>query len=312
VKIVFFGTSAFAGRILAYLFGHNIPIVAVVTKPDKPKGRSSQLTPPPVKETTQQIKPSLPIHQPVKASTPEFAEILKSYNPDLFVVIAYGEIIKTNLLQIPKWGCINVHPSLLPKYRGANPIVRCLMNGDRETAVCIMDMVLEMDAGDILEVAKLDVPEAMNFGELDQKLSEIAGPALIKTIQALQNGTVKRLPQNPAHVTFAPKLAPGEDEIKWDKSAFELHNLVRALSPSPGAWCWLQVGSEKKRIKIKKSEVVPDVEGNPGKNHILTKQEWVVACGKGGLRLLEVQLEGKKSLPVAEFLRGSNTPLIFS
>jgi len=309
MRIVFFGTSAFAARVFTYLIQQDVQIVAVVTKPDKPKGRSLQLTPPPVKETVLKLKPNLPLHQPARASTPEFAEILKSYKPDLFVVVAYGEIVKTMLLQIPRLGCINVHASLLPKYRGASPIVRCLMNGEKETGITIMEMVLEMDAGDALEKVKISIPPSMTFGELDQKLSEIACPALLKVIHDFEMSSVKKTPQDPSQVTFAPKLLSGEDEIKWSKSAEELHNLIRALSPSPGAWCWLQMGVEKKRLKIKRSEVVPGVQGMPGQNHILNKQEWVAACGKDGLRLLEIQLEGKKSMPVTDFLRGSNSPL---
>lgn len=311
MRIVFFGTSAFAARIFTYLIQQGIEIVAAVTKPDKPKGRSLQLTPPPLKETLLKLRPDLPIHQPRRASTPEFAEILKSYTPDLFVVVAYGEIIKTILLQLPRLGCINVHASLLPKYRGASPIVRCLMNGEKETGVAIMEMVLEMDAGDVLEMVKTAIPHTMTFGELDQKLSEIASPALVKVIRDFELGSVKKTPQDSSQATFAPKLLPGEDEIKWSKSAEELHSLVRALSPSPGAWCWLQIGVEKKRLKIKKSEVVPGIQGICGQNHILNKQEWVVVCGKDGLRLLEIQLEGKKSMPIADFLRGSNSPLTF-
>jgi methionyl-tRNA formyltransferase len=161
-------------------------------------------------------------------------------------------------------------------------------------------------------MAKISIPESMTFGELDQKLSEIASPALFKVIHDFQIGSVKRIPQDHSQATFAPKLLPGEDEIKWIKSARELHNTIRALSPFPGAWCWLQMGIEKKRLKIKRSEVVPGVQGIPGQNHILNKQEWVVICGRDGLRLLEVQLEGKKSMPVIDFLRGSNSPLAFN
>jgi methionyl-tRNA formyltransferase len=169
VRIVFFGTSAFAARVLEDLIKQGIEICAIVTKIDKPKGRSLQTTPPPVKERALELAPQIPIYQPKKASTPEFAEILKNYQADLFVVVAYGEIIKTLLLEIPPLGCVNIHASLLPKYRGANPIVRCLMNGEKETGITIMDMVLEMDAGDMLEVAKIPIPDSMTFGELDQK-----------------------------------------------------------------------------------------------------------------------------------------------
>ncbi len=312
MRIVFFGTSAFAARVLEDLIKQGIEICAIVTKIDKPKGRSLQTTPPPVKERALELAPQIPIYQPKKASTPEFAEILKNYQADLFVVVAYGEIIKTLLLEIPPLGCVNIHASLLPKYRGANPIVRCLMNGEKETGITIMDMVLEMDAGDMLEVAKIPIPDSMTFGELDQKLSQIATECLLKVLQAKKEGNVVRMPQDHTQATFAPKLLPGEEEVRWEQPAAQIHNLIRALSPKPGAWAWIQVGAEKKRLKIKRSEAVSDLLGTPGQNLVLSKTEWIVACGTGALRLLEVQLEGKKSLPVEEFLRGSNTPLKFS
>lgn len=293
MKIVFFGTSAFAARIFSYLVHQGANIVAVVTRTDKPRGRSLQLLPPPVKEEA--LKTGLPIHQPAKASTLEFAEVLKSYNPDLFIVAAYGEIIKQFILDIPRFPPINVHPSLLPKYRGAAPMQRCLMDGEKETGVTIMQMVLEMDAGDILEVVKILVPETMTWGELDLKLSELAGPALLKVIQDLEKGTVKRTPQDPAKATFAPKITPEETQIDWNRPKEQVHNLIHALSPSPGAWCWVEVGGEKKRMKIKKSLIAKDPDG------------WIVH----GLKLFEVQLEGKKSLTAEEFLRGLNHPIKF-
>lgn len=311
MKLIFFGTSAFAGRVFEDLLKSGVEICAVVTKPDKPKGRSLLMTPPPVKESVQKLAPHIPIYQPIKASTPEFGEILKSYHADIFVVVAYGEIIKKNLLEMPPLGCINIHASLLPKYRGATPIVRCLMNGETETGITIMDMVLEMDAGAILKTANVSVPASMLFGELEEVLSEVATPALLEVLKGKVEGTLQPISQEHALATFAPKLVPAEEEISWDKAAFQIHNLIRALSPRPGAWCWVQIGSEKKRLKIKRSEIVLGLCGKPGENLILNKEEWVVACGKEALRLLEIQLEGKKSMPTKDFLRGSNTPLKF-
>jgi methionyl-tRNA formyltransferase len=305
VKVVFFGTSPFAARIFSFLIEKGLDIVAVVTRPDKPKGRSQELLPPPVKERALQLKPTLPIYQPVKASTPEFASVLKQHDPDLFVVVAYGEIIKTMLLELPKSGCINIHASLLPKYRGAAPIQRVLMAGEKETGVCIMDMVLEMDAGDIYQAVKMDIPETMTFGELDLQLSELAGPALLDVIRGIEKGLAKKTPQNHAKATLAPKLKAEEEKITWSLPAHQIHNLIRALSPTPGAWCWVDLGSQQKRLKIKRSEVVSG-QGNPGESLIFNKHEWVVACGKGALRFLEVQLEGKKTMPIEEFLRGLN------
>jgi len=307
VKTVFFGTSVFAARILKFLVEKGIDIVAVVTRPDKPQGRSQNLLPPPVKEMAISLNPPPPVFQPVKASDPEFARALQALAPDLFIVAVYGQMVKQNLLDMPKYGCINVHPSLLPKYRGAAPIRRCLMNGDRETGVTIMKMILEMDAGDILEVVRMPVPETMTHGELDDKLCELSGPALLTVIDRIASGTVRSIPQDHAAATFAPKLSPGEEAIDWSRPARELHNQIRALSPSPCAYAWVQVGNERKRLKVKRSEVVPILTQEriePGTALPAGKFEWIVACGGGALKLLEVQLEGKKAMAVPDFLRG--------
>jgi methionyl-tRNA formyltransferase len=309
LNIIFFGTSPFAVHILRCLLEHQINIVAVVTRTDKPKGRSLKVTPPPVKELILDSTPDLPILQPLKASTPEFAELLKKYKPDLFIVAAYGEILKNFILDIPTHGAINVHGSLLPKYRGAAPIQRALMNGDSETGMTIIKMVLEMDAGDMLDRVKIPLSSDASFGELEQKLAEIACPALIQVLHKIKNGALHPTPQDPSQVTFAPKINSHETEIKWNRSALEIHNLIRALSPQPGAWCWVEIGAEKRRLKIKRSRVVAqESKAYAGENLLFTDKEWIVACEKGALKLLEVQLEGKKSLPIQDFLRGFHEP----
>ena len=309
MNIIFFGTSPFAANLLDCLLKHKLNIIAVVTRTDKPQGRSLKVSAPPVKELLLRSYPDLPLLQPFKASTPEFADHLKKLNPDLFIVAAYGEILKSFLLDMPFMGAINVHGSLLPKYRGAAPIQRCLMNGDPKTGITIMKMVLEMDAGDMLEKAEISLSSGTTFGDLEQKLSQIACPALIRVIEQIKNGTAHPVPQNPLEVTFAPKISSQETEIKWNRPAIEIHNLIRALSPQPGAWCWVEVGGEKKRLKIKRSEVATDLpSGYWGENVVFTDKEWIIACHPGALRLLEVQLEGKKSLPIGEFLRGFHEP----
>ena len=308
-KIVFLETTALAAQLLADLLKQpDIEVVAVVTKPDKPKGRSLQLLPPPVKEAVLHL--NIPIHQPTKASTPEFAALLKSYSADIFVVVAYGEILKNFILEIPRLGCINVHPSLLPKYRGADPIRRALMAGDEESGVCIMDMVLEMDAGDVYAMAKIKVPSVMTLGELEAELAKLASRKLLEVIRDLSAGKAHKTPQDPALVTFAHKITPEEERLCFDRPASELHNQIRALSPAPGAWGIVSTGKEQKRLKILRSEVVP-LTGEPGTNLRFSKDEWIVACGKEALRLLEIQLEGKRAMKIYEFLRGTQNPFIF-
>lgn len=309
MKIVFFGTSDFAAGVLSFLLNEGVDITAVVTRPDRAKGRSLQFLPPPVKELLLKQDSDIPIYQPEKASTEDFAKELSIYEADLFVVVAYGEIIKTNILNLPKIGCINIHASLLPKYRGAAPMQRALMDGVAATGITIIDMVLQMDAGDMLARAEVPVSANMTFGELEPLLLKAACQTLLKVFRDCEQKTVKRVQQDPKEVTFAPKIMPEETEIKWDKPAGVVHNLVRAFSPHPGAWCFIHIGPDKKRLKIKRTEVVPNLSGPPGSNLLLDKSQWVVACGEGALRIIEVQLEGKKSMRVHEFLQGVHEPI---
>ncbi len=309
MKIVFFGTSSFAATILEYLLQHSVNIVAVVTRPDRPFGRAQKIKPPPVKEALLRLRPDLPLLQPEKASTPAFAETLASFAPDLFVVVAYGEILKQNILDIPKKGCINVHASLLPKYRGAAPIQRCLWDGCKETGVTIMEMVLEMDAGDMLAQAKMDISDNMTRGGLEQKLQELACPLLLEVIKNIERGSVQKISQNPQLVIFAPKIPVQEEKISWHEPAQRIHNQIRALSPQPGAWCQIKIQDVAKRLKIKRSQVVHQ-SGEPGAI-LSSHNELVVACGQEALQLIEVQLEGKKSLSIQEFLRGMNSKFEF-
>lgn len=310
IKIVFFGTSDFAANILLYLIEKGVTVCAVVTRPDKPRGRSSNLLPPPVKEELLKIHSSLPIYQPRKASTEEFSNILKKYEADLFVVVAYGEIIKENILNLPRLGCINVHASLLPAYRGAAPMQRALMDGVDKTGITIIEMVLEMDAGDMIETAELEVTQEMTLGELSEKLCRLACPLLFDVIENFKKEKILKTPQDRSKITFAPKILASEEEIFWNAPARKIHNQIRAFSPRPGAWCHVQVGNEIKRLKIKKSIFNLTLSGKPGETLILNKDEWVIACGEGAIKLLEVQLEGKKNMSIKDFLRGNSSPNI--
>jgi methionyl-tRNA formyltransferase len=309
VKIVFFGTSSFAAKILSSLIEKGYLIVAVVTRPDKSQGRNLQASPPPVKEIASKLKPNLPVFQPEKASSLEFANILKPFDADLFVVVAYGEIIKKNLLEMPKLGCINIHASLLPKFRGAAPIQRSLMEGEKETGITIIEMSPQMDAGDILAVEAIPISEEMTFGELEAKLCDLSVQLLVNVIRQFEEGKVVKTPQDHTLATFAPKLIPEDEKIDWRRPAISIHNQIRALSPFPGAWCQIKIGSDVKRLKIKKAKVVEGVSGAPGEILSFGKEGWVIACGKGALRLMEVQLEGKKAMPAEEWIRGIHLPV---
>lgn len=311
MKVVFFGTSSFAANVLSFLIENQISIQAIVTRVDKPKGRNLELSYPPVKQTAVQVCPHIPIYQPIKASTPEFAEILKSLDPDLFVVVAYGEIIKQNLLDIPKKASINIHASLLPKYRGAAPMQRCLMEGCKETGISIIEMSLQMDAGDILAMESIPVPPDMTFGELEPKMCELGCQLALKVIKQIESGSAQKTAQKREEATLAPKITAAEEVIDWTKPASKVHNLIRALSPVPGAWCKILLGNQEKRLKIKRSSLISGIQATPGAIVELSKSTCHVACGEDAVSLLEVQLEGKKSMPIAEFLKGIQQSLKF-
>ncbi|HSX12267.1 MAG TPA: methionyl-tRNA formyltransferase [Rhabdochlamydiaceae bacterium] len=305
MRIVYFGTPPFAAKVLQYLVEKKVEIVAIVTRPEKPRGRTLKMLPSAVKELAQTHFPQIPIFEPVKASAPDFVEILKSFHPDLFVVVAFGEILKKNLLDVPTKGSINVHASLLPKYRGAAPMQRSLMDGVKETGVTIIDVAAQMDAGAIYKMAKIAVPEEMVFGELEEKLCQLACPNVLEVIQEIDAGSAEKTEQNHAEATFAPKIMPEEEKIEWNRPAHQIHNLIRALSPAPGAWCLVKMGDEQKRLKIKRAQLIQNIYGHPGETLSFSEKGWVVACQKNGLNLLEVQLEGKKSLPIKDFYIGT-------
>jgi methionyl-tRNA formyltransferase len=298
MKIVFFGTPAFASNCLHFLLDHGLHIIAVVTQPDRPQGRSLQVTPSAVKTSLLTRKLQIPIFQPEKASEPLFLEEIAKLKPDLFVVVVFGQLLPQKLLDIPRLGSINVHPSLLPKFRGAAPIRRALMEGERETGVVIQKMIRQMDAGNVLAVEKVEITPEMNHGELEELLLEKSKPLLLKVIQLYEKGEPLGVPQEHEKATFAPKISTEEGEIRWEEPAEKIHNKIRALSPKPGAWAWVHIGEGKKRLKILRSKVVAG-HGTAGEFFSDT-----VVCGSLALQLLEVQPEGKKVMSGADWFRG--------
>ena len=305
MKIVFFGTPSFAANVLAFLIEKKVEVVAVVTKIDKPRKRSSKPVFNPVKKWVLGHCPDLPLYQVPKASEPSFQKILASYKADLFVVVAYGEIIKENLLKTPRFGAINLHTSLLPKYRGAAPIQFALLNGEAVTGVTVIEMDVKMDAGDIIAQKSIPIDDEINFEALEKKLLVLGKNLLFEVILDYEKGKVCKRKQNALEASYVQKITPEMGEIFWERSAEELHNQVRALSPKPGAWSLIKIGEKIKRLKILKSRVFGSLQGPCGKALICDRKRWVIGCGVGALELLEVQLEGKKRLSVLEFLRGN-------
>ena len=305
MRVIFFGTPPFAATVLSSLFENGVEVVAIVTKPDTFKGKSSRSTFSAVKKRAREKYPHVPLYQPHKASDPQFEKVLKSYNSDLFVVVAYGEILKENILKVPKLNCLNVHPSLLPEYRGAAPIHFALLNGDAKSGTTIMEMAAKMDAGAIFKQHVVPIPPEMNFEELEERLRQESCVALLSVIRDFEKGEVQKTAQNHDKATYVKKVTPSMAHLDWKESATVLHNKIRAFSPKPGAWCTIEVKEKPKRLKIIRSRILPNVFSKlPGQTIQYGKKSWTIACGQGALELLEVQLEGKRAMQTKDFLRG--------
>ncbi|MBE0068321.1 MULTISPECIES: methionyl-tRNA formyltransferase [Thermoanaerobacterium] len=299
MNIVFMGTPEFAVPSLEKLieFGHNVMLV--ITQPDKPRGRGKKISYSPVKECA--IKNNIDVFQPQKLkNNKEVFDKLRKLNPDLIVVAAYGKILPEEILQIPRYGCINVHASLLPKYRGAAPINWAVINGEKETGITIMYMEKGLDTGDILLQKSIPILEEDNSETVHDKLAVLGGNALIEAINKMVDGALKPVKQDDSKATYAPILEKSIGLIDWQKSAVEIKNLVRGLRPWPVAYTYYKGNM----LKIWAAEVY-SYEGKekPG-TVITTGSALIVKCGKDALKILEIQSEGKRRMTVEEFLRG--------
>ena len=318
MRIVFFGTPVFASEILSFLLDQikqqnqkkqAIEICAIVTQPDREKNHLHIAE---VKRLHQTLNLSMPLFQPEKASNPEFIQEISVLKPDLFIVAAYGQILKKALLDIPVKGAINIHSSLLPKYRGAAPMHRTLIAGEKTSGVTIMQMNEKMDEGDILNQSALRISEEMNLGDLQEGLIKLSGPLLMKTVEEIAKGTLKPQKQDHALATYAPKIKPEELWLDWKLSAQDLHNRIRAFAPFPGARCWIEIGAEgnRKQLKVLKSQIV-DLKGVVGEVLKAEPGRLIVACGAKALEVQVLKLEGKRELKAADFLRGLREPISF-
>jgi methionyl-tRNA formyltransferase len=295
MRIVFMGTAELAVpcfEAVAKMPGHEV--VAVVTQPDRPKGRDLKPSPPPVKVAAERL--GLPIQQPLKIREPGAIEALRAKQPDLIIVVAYGQILPKSLLEIPRFGCVNVHASLLPRWRGAAPIQYAILNGDRETGVTTMYVDEHMDTGDIIlqrsELIRADDTSAT----LHDRLARFGAELLVETVAQIAEGKAPRSKQNETSATYAKKIAKEDGRIDWTRSAVEIERQVRAFNPWPSAYT--QLGDLL--LKIWKAEVVESVTGNPGE----VLPDFVVVTGHGGLRILELQPANSKRMTVDAFLRG--------
>lgn len=306
MRIGFFGTSRFAAAILESLLEAQYNIIAVVTRVDAKQGRNLSMAYSPVKKLALSF-PSIPIFQPEKASASDFISAVSALQPDLFLVVAYGKILRETLLAIPKRGSINIHASLLPKYRGAAPIQRALMNGDEKSGVTIIEITPEMDAGDILEKSSIFIPPDMTFGQLENEMIIASCKILPRVIQSIESGIIKKRKQDDNAATYANKIDKTDLKILWEKPAYVIHNQIRAFSPDPGAWTNLILSNGiKKRLKILMSHPHPASIAPAGTVIEYTESKWLVSCGQeSALEVLLVQLEGKKRCSYREFVRGN-------
>ena len=295
------GTPEFAVPSLQILMSGDDPVVGVVTQPDQPAGRGMALRAPPVKKLAEAHR--LPVFQPVKLRVPGVLERLQSWQPDLIIVAAYGRILPNAILTLPPYGCINVHASLLPKYRGAGPIQWAIANGETETGVTIMQISEQMDAGDILLKKVMPITPTDTGGSLHDKLARLGAEALREALRLLKEGQLTARPQNEAEVTSAPLITKEDGRIDWSLAAATIERRVRAFNPWPSAYTMFN-GKLLKIFAAHVEHVLRFSQAVPGAIVEVTPVSVSVATGDGVLTLLEVQLEGKKRLPVEEFLRG--------
>ena len=302
-KILFMGTPDFARDSLKELYNADYEIIGVVTNPDRPKGRGMKTIASPVKEFA--VEKNIKVYQPEKVkNNTEFIEIIKNLNPDIICVVAYGKILPKEILDIPKFGCVNVHGSILPKYRGAAPIQWAVLNGDNETGVTTIYMNEGMDAGDIILKEKVKIEDDETTGELWERLSKIGAKLLLKTIQQIEDGTAPRIPQE-KEFSLAPMLNKEMSKINWNEmSSNKIKNLVRGLNPIMGTYTMY----ENKKIKIWKVEISKEEFEKELPGTILKssdKEGLTIKTIDGAINVLEIQGENAKKMNICDFLRGN-------
>ncbi len=300
MKVVYMGTPDFAVGALESIIKAGHEVVLVVTQPDKPKGRGKEMQMTPVKQCA--LAHDIPVFQPVKIKEKDAVDYLKTFEADIFVVAAFGQILSSEILHMPKYGCVNIHASLLPMYRGAAPIQAVIINKEKETGVTIMQMDEGLDTGDMLMKEVIPI-EADETGEsLHDKLSELGANMIVKALVAIEDGSITATPQGDGKTCYASMLKKEMGCIDWNKSADDIEHLVRGLYPWPGTYTFLN-GKMMKICKVALSEV--PVDGKPGEICLVTKDCLAVNTGEGTLEIRELQPEGKKRMTVHDFLLGN-------
>ena len=303
-KVIFMGTPDFSTKVLEMLIAEH-DVIAVVTQPDRPVGRKRVLTPPPVKEVA--IKHGLPVYQPEKLAQSSELEQLIDLEADLIVTAAFGQILPESLLNAPKLGAINVHASLLPKYRGGAPIHQAIMDGQTETGISIMYMVKKLDAGDIISQQAIEIEHQDDVGTMHDKLSFLGAELLKETLPSIINGTNNRITQNESEASFATNISREQEKIDWYQSAEVIYNHIRGLSPWPVAYTVMDDGN----MKVYASRIEKGKTSEPGTIIETTKKAIIVATGSDdAIALTDIQVAGKKRMLTANYLSGVQTSLV--
>lgn len=317
MRIVFMGTPDFSVPALKALVEAGHQVIAVVTQPDKPKGRGKEVQMTPVK--IQAMEYGITVYQPAKVREASFVEVLKGLEADVYVVIAFGQILPKAVLELPKYGCINIHASLLPKYRGAAPIQWCVIDGERETGITTMMMDVGLDTGDMLEKAVIPIEEKETGGSLHDKLSMAGGDLILSTLKKLEEGTLVRTPQTDEGTCYAKMLTKSLGDIDWNQGAVSIERLIRGLNPWPSAytmwngktikiWAADVIAGREAADFLSESGVPAETGTAPGTVVCSDKRGLVVCTGGGLLSIRELQMEGKKRMDTPAFLRGYPIP----
>jgi len=299
MKIVFMGTPDFSVSALSALAKEHT-ISLVVTQPDRARGRGKKVIPSPVKMKAEEL--NIPVFQPNRLRDPEAIERVLAESADVMVVVAFGQILPKEVLEAPKYGCINIHASLLPKYRGAAPIHRAIQAGESESGVTIMQMDEGLDTGDMLSVGTIPITDSMTTGQLHDALSELGAKMIVETLAGIENNSIQPIKQDNHFATYANKIAKSEAEINWGMKAGEIHNAIRAFDPFPGAWTSFNSLKLKCFSSLCAEE---DSKGLPGEILEVSQDGFRVQTGQGSLWVKEVQIPGKRRMPVSDFLRGN-------
>lgn len=300
MRIVFMGTPEFALPALLEIIGQGHEVVAVYTQPPRKAGRGMELKKSSVHEKAELF--GIPVFTPVNFRAAEDVQAFNSHQADVAVVVAYGLLLPPSILQAPKYGCLNLHASLLPRWRGAAPINRALMAGDKETGIMVMQMDEGLDTGPVMMAERVLIPSDMSAGELHDKLRVLGGDLIVRALSGVERASLDAQPQSEEGITYAQKISKDEARIDWSKSAGVVNNHIRGLSPFPGAWCEVELSGKKYRLKILRASIANNQKGQPGE---ILDDELTVACGAGAIKLEIVQRSGKSVMTAREFLVGN-------